>query len=181
MCLWVVHLHPNFVAVETATNGNLKCVVVRRDLVLGVSTSAVSVSRRRRVAGARRLVAPLRRLAALAGYEKLPLSRSDRAMLTACEATRGALDEGMALSVVAYTFGDAVARDACLLRAMAGAPLPDAWRDQIATGAAATFPVTARDLIARGREPGPALGVELKAMEAKWLASGFTLTLEELL
>ncbi len=43
------------------------------------------------------------------------------------------------------------------------------------------FPVSGADLIRLGFEKGPALGQALKALETMWLASGFTLTKENLL
>ncbi|MCC5980521.1 MAG: CCA tRNA nucleotidyltransferase [Oceanicaulis sp.] len=43
------------------------------------------------------------------------------------------------------------------------------------------FPVRAADLLALGMERGPALGEALKALEADWIASDFTLPREKLL
>ncbi len=43
------------------------------------------------------------------------------------------------------------------------------------------FPVTGKDLLARGETQGAALGMALNAMEARWIDSGFTLSKEELL
>ena len=37
------------------------------------------------------------------------------------------------------------------------------------------FPLSGRDLIQRGIQPGPALGAELDRLERKWIASGFRL------
>jgi poly(A) polymerase len=52
--------------------------------------------------------------------------------------------------------------------------LPDRWTPP-------TFPVSGDDLIARGEKPGPDLGKALRALEAAWIASDFTLPREELL
>ena len=43
------------------------------------------------------------------------------------------------------------------------------------------FPLTGKDLIARGYRPGPALGAALGALEERWIASGFVLDREALL
>jgi tRNA nucleotidyltransferase/poly(A) polymerase len=43
------------------------------------------------------------------------------------------------------------------------------------------FPVGGKDLVAGGLEPGPAVGKRLKALEQRWIESGFTLTRDELL
>lgn len=43
------------------------------------------------------------------------------------------------------------------------------------------FPLTGADLMARGIEAGPELGVALRASEARWVESNFTLGREELL
>lgn len=43
------------------------------------------------------------------------------------------------------------------------------------------FPVSGSDLLAMGIEPGPALGVELKRLEALWIDSGFQLDKDALL
>ncbi|KAA5804812.1 CCA tRNA nucleotidyltransferase [Alkalicaulis satelles] len=43
------------------------------------------------------------------------------------------------------------------------------------------FPVSGEDLIRAGLTPGPELGARLEALEERWVASGFTLTREDLL
>jgi poly(A) polymerase/tRNA nucleotidyltransferase (CCA-adding enzyme) len=43
------------------------------------------------------------------------------------------------------------------------------------------FPVTGKDLVRAGLEPGPEVGETLKALEERWVASGFTLGRDELL
>jgi poly(A) polymerase len=73
-----------------------------------------------------------------------------------------------------------MARDIVLLRAAQFETPPDPTAEaQIAKGAAAQFPVTPADLMPRLQ--GPALGAALKKMEARWIASGFTLTRDDLL
>jgi poly(A) polymerase len=43
------------------------------------------------------------------------------------------------------------------------------------------FPISGRDLIARGFEPGPAIGAELARLERAWIDSGFALDREDLI
>jgi poly(A) polymerase/tRNA nucleotidyltransferase (CCA-adding enzyme) len=43
------------------------------------------------------------------------------------------------------------------------------------------FPVSGRDLVNRGLEPGPAVGKRLKELEERWIESGFDLSRESLL
>ena len=49
-----------------------------------------------------------------------------------------------------------------------------AWRRPV-------FPVSGRDLVARGIEPGPAVGERLRELEERWADSGFSLTKEKML
>jgi poly(A) polymerase len=107
----------------------------------------------------------------------LRLSRADAAALALLRAgAEGAQRPGE----IAWRHGPKVAEDVVLLRAaMAGTPLPEGWEAEVAAGAAAEFPVRAADLMPA--LSGPALGARLKALEARWIASGFTLTREALL
>jgi poly(A) polymerase len=43
------------------------------------------------------------------------------------------------------------------------------------------FPVSGKDLLAKGLEPGPVLGERLRELESRWIESGFSLTREELI
>ncbi|MRH19858.1 CCA tRNA nucleotidyltransferase [Rhodovulum strictum] len=123
---------------------------------------------------------PIRRLAVLGGAdhaERLRLSKADARRLARLRTAMASPDTPGAL---AYRLGAAEARDAVLLRAAAtGMPLPADLADRIAEGAAACFPVTARDLMPA--LTGPALGAQLDALEARWIASGFSLSRAELL
>lgn len=122
----------------------------------------------------------LRRLAALGGEdaaEGLRLSRAEAGRLAILGDAVAALSGPAEL---AYRHGAALARDAVLLRAaLAGTPLPDGWEGAVAKGAAAAFPLGAADLMPA--LSGPALGARLKALEARWIASGFELSREQLL
>jgi poly(A) polymerase len=123
---------------------------------------------------------PVRRLAVLGGadlVDRLRLSRDDARRL---DLLRGAIGSAQPPSALGYALGADLARDAVLLRAaVLETPLPQAWRVQIADGAGAAFPVRAADLMPA--LSGPALGARLKELEARWIASGFSLTRDELL
>ncbi|ODT59650.1 MULTISPECIES: CCA tRNA nucleotidyltransferase [Paracoccus] len=110
----------------------------------------------------------LRRLAALCTVTPdLRLSRADQRALNALQRARGwSLDEA------AFRMGADLATDHALLVAADGHPLPADWQARIARGADAPLPIAATDLAPL---QGPALGRALKAAEAAWIASAFTL------
>ncbi len=113
----------------------------------------------------------LRRLLALGGDAgRLRLTRAEgRALATA----RTALAGDAPPAELGYRLGAEAARDVVLVRAARDAdPPPPDWQAQVARGAAACFPLRARDL--PGLE-GPALGAALREREARWIASDFTL------
>ncbi len=59
-----------------------------------------------------------------------------------------------------------------------------AWAEMLVIAqiwTAPTLPLSGADLVAAGREPGPAIGEALRKAEAAWISSDFTLTREELL
>ncbi len=124
----------------------------------------------------------LRRLACLGGEnlkDRLRLSNDEARAL-------GQLREGLASAwteaEAAYHLGAGQARDvALLLAAMTDGVLPVGLEQRLIRGekARGTFPVSARDLMPDLQ--GPALGARLAELEARWIASGFVLTKEELL
>ncbi len=122
----------------------------------------------------------LRRLAALGGEDPedaLRLSRPESRRLSI-------LREGIASTAgaaeLAYRHGAEAAHDIVLLRAaLAGAPLPEGWENEVARGAVAKFPIRASDLMPALE--GEALGARLRELEAQWIAAGFSLTREQLL
>ncbi|WP_233252615.1 CCA tRNA nucleotidyltransferase [Maritimibacter sp. 55A14] len=119
-----------------------------------------------------------RRLAALGGApDNLRLSRKDARRVALLRTCAGSSDTVAALG---YRHGAEAALDIALLRAaLLETPLPADAAAQAARGAAATFPVAARDLMP-GLD-GPELGERLKWLEEAWIASDFTLTRAELL
>ncbi len=127
--------------------------------------------------------APLRwqrRLAVLGSpgaAEALRLSRSDAREISVLEAETAA-DRGP--SELGHRHGPWLAADIVLARAaLQGDPPPTGWREAIGRGAAARFPVTAADLMPAFS--GPELGDRLRELRARWIASDFTLSRDELL
>jgi poly(A) polymerase len=123
---------------------------------------------------------PVRRLAALGGEdagEALKLSKADARRLSLLAELLGAEVRTAALG---YLHGPEAAVDAELLRAaVAGMPPDLSALEEARRGAEARFPVKAADLMPELH--GPALGARLKALEARWIASDFTLSREALL
>ncbi len=105
--------------------------------------------------------------------ERLRLSKAEQRRLEAIAAARArAPGDG------GYRNGFEAARDAALLRAAETGDMGDALAAAIAAarrGADAVPPVSAADLIAAGFAPGPDLGAALKDLEARWIASDFSL------
>ncbi|MBA3911724.1 MAG: CCA tRNA nucleotidyltransferase [Rhodobacter sp.] len=122
----------------------------------------------------------LRRLAVLGGTEvetALRLSRAEARDLVALRSAIGGMDSPAALG---WRSGADVGTDAVLARAaVLGTPPTKDWQSEVARGAAATFPVTAADLMPNFQ--GEALGARLKALEATWLAGGLRQARAELL
>ncbi|WP_424943580.1 CCA tRNA nucleotidyltransferase [Aliiroseovarius crassostreae] len=123
---------------------------------------------------------PIRRLAALGGEgvaEALRMSRKDAKRLAEMRNGMGSMTPSAEL---AYRHGADMARDIVLLRAaQMGQEVAAGVMDDIAKGARAQFPIVPADLMPE--ISGPALGAKLNELEARWVASGFTLTREELL
>ena len=122
----------------------------------------------------------IRRLAALGGErvsENLRLSGKQSDLLTDLRDQIGSM---VPLSELAYRKGADFALSAALLRAaVLEMPLAPDTDEQIAQGAAAVFPVAAKDLMPDLQ--GPALGAGLKRLEAEWIKSGFVLSKGHLL
>ncbi|MEM9912437.1 MAG: CCA tRNA nucleotidyltransferase [Pseudomonadota bacterium] len=121
---------------------------------------------------------PLRRLAALGGEmpeQAFRLSRKDARKLAFLR--EGEPTEPAALG---YRNGEQTALDLLCLRAAAAGTEPQkSWRAEVAKGAAAKFPVEAKDLMPAYQ--GPALGERLRALEDEWIASDFKLSHADLL
>lgn len=93
---------------------------------------------------------------------------------------RAAALDGRGAGEIAYRHGRALAHDAGLLRAaLTGTPMQSGWSAEAQRGAAAVFPVSAADLMPALQ--GRVLGTRLRDLEARWIASDFTLSREQLL
>jgi poly(A) polymerase len=122
----------------------------------------------------------LRRLAVLGAPDATDALRLSRTEQTQISHIRAALDTIHRIAPLGYLYGQDVARDVALLRAvMFEQPLAPTWRDDALRGARARLPVTAADLMPALQSA--ALGARLKQIEARWLASDLTLTRAELL
>ncbi|TMV83084.1 CCA tRNA nucleotidyltransferase, partial [Thioclava sp. BHET1] len=120
-----------------------------------------------------------RRLATLGGADvadHLRLSRDEARRQTLIREGIG----GGGPAELGYRHGAALARDILLVRgALLETDLPPGWQMQVEAGAVAEFPVRARDLMPA--YSGAALGRKLAELEARWIASGFSLGREDLL
>ena len=127
-------------------------------------------------------VAPdaMRRLAVLGGCDHkdaLRLSNLDARRLDTLLEHRGSTEKP---ATMGYRLGADVARDVVLMNAaLMETPPPDDFIDGCNAGSHAVLPVTANDLMPRFQ--GAELGARLKALETKWVDSGFKLTREQLL
>ncbi|MBV7410993.1 CCA tRNA nucleotidyltransferase [Maritimibacter sp. DP1N21-5] len=123
---------------------------------------------------------PVRRLAALRGdapETALRLSRAEARKLAVLKQWSGTMDRPETLG---YRLGVEDALDViALTSASLGSDIPPNAATGVAHGAHQELPVKAKDLMP-GLE-GPALGAALRELEQRWIASGFTLTREELL
>ena len=123
---------------------------------------------------------PLRRLAALdadSWRESLRLSRKQaRRLERISEAARGDADP----AELGYLLGLDHGRDAMILRAaLAGESLSPEDINRLEQGAKAKFPIRPEDLMPCYQ--GKALGEALSRLEGAWIASGFSLTRDDLL
>ncbi|MEL6642859.1 MAG: CCA tRNA nucleotidyltransferase [Pseudomonadota bacterium] len=123
---------------------------------------------------------PIRRLSALGGegvVERWRMSKKDARRLGDLTAAVGS---GASTEELGYRYGARTAIDATLLLAAStGTPAPEATVTRAEAGASAIFPVRARDLGAQFR--GAEIGDALRALEADWIASGFSLDRDALL
>jgi poly(A) polymerase len=109
-----------------------------------------------------------RRLGAMGGWAvDWRLSKAESRRL---EALRAALAAAEPPAIAAQRHGSDAARDAALIRAAGQGPPAD-LEAEIARGAVARFPLSARDLIAAGMAPGPPLGAALDRLREVWIAS----------
>ena len=123
---------------------------------------------------------PLRRLASFGSFDAAENLRLSKAQLRQLTLLRSILTDYTSASELGYRHGFATGLDMVLIFAAMTetAPSPTARAD-LATGAAATFPVKPHDLMPQFE--GPALGQKLAELEAEWIESGFAKNKAELL
>jgi poly(A) polymerase len=122
----------------------------------------------------------LARLAALGANgeaKALRLSRNEEKRLAVL---KNGLSSASGPAELGYRFGTSDGAAILRLRtALSGADLPSGADTELTRGAEARLPVTAADLMPG--LSGEALGRRLREIEARWIASGFTLGRDELL
>ncbi len=126
---------------------------------------------------------PLRRLALVIGGtdvvtagRSLRLSNDQMKALRARRPLDYAIADAASARRAGYERGEAAARDLLLIQAARTDGTVDSRLVScIADGAAQRFPVAARDLMARGMQPGPEIGETLARLEREWVESDFTL------
>ncbi|NOD33329.1 MULTISPECIES: CCA tRNA nucleotidyltransferase [unclassified Ruegeria] len=123
---------------------------------------------------------PVRRLAAIATPEDAATLRLSRSQLQRLTRMRNEAQATTSVAELGYRYGDEGGLHETLLRcAFLEQPWSEALRHDLHKGAAARFPIQAKDLIPTFT--GPALGQKLAELESRWIASGFALSREELL
>jgi poly(A) polymerase/tRNA nucleotidyltransferase (CCA-adding enzyme) len=126
------------------------------------------------------LADPMRRLAALGGFDVEVALRLSKAQSRRLSQYRDGIGSMMGEGELGYRFGAEIAKGIVALRcAYAGAPPNSNINERIAVGTQAIFPIHSADL--SDEFNGPALGKKLKELKAEWIASNFTKTKSQLL
>ena len=124
----------------------------------------------------------LRRLAVLGGEDPATALRLSRTEARTHDAVSAAIEASASDLLTAYRHGEDVAVTAALVRAAStGAAPARTLADDARKGATLRLPIKAKDVLAKGIQPGPAVGEVLKAAEERWIASGFMLDKSALL
>ena len=123
---------------------------------------------------------PIRRLSALVPEDPTTALRLSRQQSRDWQNLRDAAESTQNPGELGYRLGAEIGCDALLVRAaLIEASVDPAALDAVRHGAMQSFPITAKDLMPD--LSGPALGKRMKALEERWIASGFELTREALL
>jgi len=154
--------------------------------VQGIPPLAALITAERRVGTS---VEPMRRLALLTGRtdavtvgRALRLSNDQMKALKARAPLDYPIDDAASARRAGYQRGGPAARDLLLIQcALTDTQIDSRLVSLILAGADAAFPVTARDLMAVGMEPGPEIGEALSKLEQEWIESDFTLDRSTLL
>lgn len=121
-----------------------------------------------------------RRLAALGGEDPMENLRLSKAEARRLAAVLGLVSNSGTPAEAGYRHGETIAKDSVLVTAASlTMPIPTNSFAEIERGAAATFPVQAKDL--KGKFEGKELGDTLKALEKRWINSGMHASKAELL
>lgn len=121
-----------------------------------------------------------RRLAALGGQDVGDALRLSKADAREVARLRDAATDIETAEEMGYRLGEDAGLNARLLRlALLETGFTPSDAEMVRFGAAQIYPIAAADLM--DRLQGPDLGAALKRLEAEWIASGFTLTKEELI
>lgn len=121
-----------------------------------------------------------RRLAALGGQDVGDALRLSKADAREVARLRDAATDIETAEELGYRLGEGSGLDARLLRlALLETDFAPSDAEKVRFGAAQIYPISAAELM--DRLHGPDLGAALKWLEAEWIASGFTLTKEELI
>ena len=122
----------------------------------------------------------IRRLAAIADPEIAKTLRLSRAQLQRLTRMRDEAAGTASIAELGFRYGHEGGLHETLLRcAFLEQPWSEDMRQALHQGAVADFPIEATDLIPNFT--GPALGKKLAELEARWIASGFALTRDDLL
>lgn len=123
---------------------------------------------------------PIRRLAAIATPEIAKTLRLSKAQLQRLTRMRDEASGTASIAELGFRYGEEGGMHETLLRcAFLEQPWSEDMRQDLRKGAVADFPVQATDLIPDFT--GPALGKKLAELEARWIASGFSLNRKDLL
>ncbi|CUK13591.1 CCA-adding enzyme [Ruegeria denitrificans] len=123
---------------------------------------------------------PIRRLAAIAAPDIAKTLRLSKAQMQRLTRMRDEATGTASVAELGFRYGEEGGLHETLLRcAILEQPWTETLRTDLHKGAEADFPIKATDLIPDFT--GPALGKKLAELETRWIASGFTLTREELL
>ncbi len=123
---------------------------------------------------------PMRRLAAIGGEGAVTRLRLSKAEARTLDRLRTGVASKAGAAELGYREGYGPGLDILALRAaFSGIEIDPNAAELARIGAAATLPIRADDLSERYQ--GKALGDALKAAETRWIASGFSLTREDLL
>ena len=121
-----------------------------------------------------------RRLAALGGEDLQQTLRLSKSMAIRVAQLRDEIGSTQSAAELAYRHDATCACDVILLRsAVLEMPMPADFEAEVNRGAAAVFPVAAKDLMPD--YIGPALGKRLRTLEKVWISSRFSLSRQALL